>query len=154
MKIIPFIISTIVLALNTWVTNCDFCIMGGSTQGIITRIPLHLQIISLSITVVMLLIVIYKYNWKMVTIPLLLISFFFYSLSTHVTMDKMMSENYIDSWFGVSSYIRSSSADPIRTCDYKYPFVSMTDDKGSTTKIYVGIYPYMLDPNRIMLNCK
>lgn len=89
----------------------------------------------------------------MVTIPALLISLFFYSLSTHVTMDKIMSEKFIDLWF-VESYIRSSPADPIRTCDYKYPFVSMTDNKGNTMKIFVGIYPYMLDPNSIMLNCK
>jgi hypothetical protein len=155
MKILLFIICTIVLVLNTWLTNCDFCIMGGSTQGTITRIPLYLQIIILCLTDVMLFIVIYKNKWKIVTIPVLLISLFFYSLSAHVTMDKMMSEKYIDSWYGVSlNYVRSSPSDPIITCEYKYPFVSMTDDKGSEMKIYVGIYPYMLDPNSIMSNCR
>lgn len=145
--------ASLLLALLLWLVNIDMFLTGGSKPACIVRIPFHLQLLSLCCTVASLGIVLYKSELRKIMIPIFVVVLFFHSLSMHTPYDDL--QHYVDSWYGVTvSRIHSNAVDPVISCEYKYPFIEMIDDQNNEMKIFVGIYPYNLETQKLFTTCK
>jgi hypothetical protein len=152
-KALVLLLTLLFLSLSLCLVNNDLFLIGGSRPAVIVRIPLYLQLLSLCCAVASLSVVLFKTKLRPVAIPIFIVVLFLHSMSMHTPYDSL--SRYHDSWYGITiNHIHSNAVDSVISCEYKYPFVKMIDDKNNEMKIFVGIYPYNLDTKKLLLTCK
>lgn len=141
------------LLLSWWVVRHDLLLLHGSRRAIIARVALPLQALSLLCTLCSLAAALYREQGKALAVSALAVSLFFHSLAMHAPYDDL--NDFVDSWYGLRvKSVSSGPSDPVISCDYAVPFVDITGADGSKMSIFVGVYPYRLDPEVLMATCK